>query len=272
MRRRHLTLATLVLTLGLGLGAVTPTAHAAPPLPTVMASSGDSITRGFDANLLCLLRDCTQYSWSTGTSVRSHAQFVKSLSGKTVTTYNWARTGAKMRDLAGQFASLGTLKTKPQYLTILMGANDVCTSSVGTMTSAADFRVQFQAALDRIRTSSSRTLIFVSSIPNVYQLWDVLKGNSQAQSAWRSYGICQSMLSTANTEEVRQQVLTHLQSLNAILAELCGATTNCRYDGGATYRTAFVAADISTIDYFHPSTAGQTKLASVTWQASYWVA
>ena len=28
--------------------------------------------------------------------------------------------------------------------------------------------------------------------------------------------------------------------------------------------------DISTRDYFHPSLAGQTKLASVSWAAGYW--
>jgi hypothetical protein len=43
----------------------------------------------------------------------------------------------------------------------------------------------------------------------------------------------------------------------------------CRTDGGATYNTTFVASDVSTRDYFHPSVAGQTKLAAVSWSAGY---
>ena len=46
---------------------------------------------------------------------------------------------------------------------------------------------------------------------------------------------------------------------------------NCRYDGGIVAATEFVAADISTRDYFHPSLAGQVKLASITWPKTQWV-
>ncbi|MBV9098945.1 MAG: hypothetical protein JO079_12905, partial [Frankiaceae bacterium] len=39
------------------------------PLPNSMASTGDSITRAYDATSNgCFLADCPQYSWSTGTT------------------------------------------------------------------------------------------------------------------------------------------------------------------------------------------------------------
>lgn len=45
---------------------------------------------------------------------------------------------------------------------------------------------------------------------------------------------------------------------------------NCRYDQNAAFNTKFTAADVSTRDYFHPSVAGQIKVAAVTWAAGYW--
>ncbi len=63
-----------------------------------------------------------------------------------------------------------------------------------------------------------------------------------------------------------------MTAYNTALAELCAiAANNCRYDGGAVAGTVFVAADISTRDYFHPSLAGQAKFAEVTWQKTQWV-
>ncbi|HXH34111.1 MAG TPA: hypothetical protein VNJ54_06820 [Plantibacter sp.] len=55
---------------------------------------------------------------------------------------------------------------------------------------------------------------------------------------------------------------------NTQLAEACGFFARCRFDGNAVFNTAFVRSDITTRDYFHPSTAGQAKLATVTWGAA----
>ena len=42
----------------------------------------------------------------------------------------------------------------------------------------------------------------------------------------------------------------------------------CRFDNNAVFSTVFTTSDVSTRDYFHPSVAGQAKLAAVTWAAS----
>jgi hypothetical protein len=57
---------------------------------------------------------------------------------------------------------------------------------------------------------------------------------------------------------------------NDALLRVCAAYRQCRSDGGAVFNTAFTAADVSTRDYFHPSLAGQAKLAAGTWAVSYW--
>jgi hypothetical protein len=139
------------------------------------------------------------------------------------------------------------------------------------MTPVATFTSQFQSALTTFHATHPGALVFVSSIPNVYQLWNLLKGNRSATSAWRTFGICQSMLAAGNSESTRQAVLAQEKQFNSALASVCGqASAYCRFDGNTTFGYAFTAREVSTVDYFHPSVTGQATLARITWTASYW--
>jgi len=270
MRRSSLLVIVLLMLIGFAPAAQAGTG-VPPTLPTAMASAGDSITRAFDASLFpCLLRDCPAFSWSTGTNptVRSHyTRLSAAQPGVPVTAVSVAKTGAKMADLDGQLQSIGP---DVGYVTVLMGANDVCTSSAATMTSTASFANSFATALARFFGNHPNSYVFVSSIPNIYHLWSTLQGNQSARNAWKTFGICQSMLSGTNDEQTRQLVLAQERIDNGVLAALCGVYDRCRWDGGATFGVSFTASDVSIIDFFHPSVSGQAKLASVTWAASYW--
>jgi lysophospholipase L1-like esterase len=247
-------------------------ARAATPLPNSMASTGDSITRGFDATLFgCFLADCPQDSWSTGNNSTVDSQYLRIRAvNPAVTAYNDAKTGAKMSALDGQLATAAGQHV--DYVTVLMGANDVCTSSAATMTPTGTFSNEFQTALSDFFAADPNAHVFVSSIPNVYQLWSLLHTNRTATSTWKSFNICQSMLSSANTETQRQAVLAQEKSDNGALASVCGGFPNCLWDGGATFDYVFTTSDVSTVDYFHPSVTGQKHLAGKTWAASYWPA
>src|SRR5688572_12358196 len=199
---RRLSILVVVL---LTLVGFVPAAHAGTGTPTGLpqsvASAGDSITRGFDATLFgCFMADCPAYSWSTGTSslVTSHYSRIRAAQpGVPVTVANVARSGAKMADLDKQLASV---LPGVQYVTVLMGANDVCASSIAAMTPTATFETSFRTALTNFFRDHSSGYVSVSSIPNLYQLWSLLKGNRTATSTWRNFGICQSMLAATNTE------------------------------------------------------------------------
>lgn len=250
-------------------------AQGAPAYPTSMASTGDSITRAYNTGTFPYT-DNPSASWSTGTNSTVVSHYTRLLAKTTAISghaFNDAKSGAKMADLNGQMQSVVTQKAG--YATVLMGANDLCTSSEAAMTTVAAFRTQFTAALTTVTTGSPSTLVYVSSIPNVYQLWSVLKGNSTARSVWALFKVCQSMLanpsSTAQADvDRRARVLQREVDFNTVLAQVCAQFTQCRFDGLAVFGTAFVASDISTRDYFHPSLAGQKKLAAVTWTAGYW--
>jgi lysophospholipase L1-like esterase len=157
-----------------------------------------------------------------------------------------------------------------RYITILLGANDLCTASPSTMTSPETFRSQFQQAMATLMAQDRKPYVFVSSIPNIYQLWQVLHGNSLARWVWATAKICQSMLAATNTETQRQQVVSREEAFNQVLADVCAQYSRCRWDNKAVYSYSFSASQVSSLDFFHPSLSGQAALARVTWAKSWW--
>jgi hypothetical protein len=252
-------------------GLVAQPAWAAPPLPSSMAAVGDSITRAYD--VCCSYGDHPGQSWSTGATsydgIASHYERIRQLNPAiTGHAYNDAVTGAKMAQAPGQASQAVSQETR--YVTILLGANDLCTSSVSTMTSPEDFRAQFSQAMATLMAQQRDPYVFVSSIPNLYQLWEVLHTNSVARWVWANFHICQSMLGATRTEAERQLVVDREVAFNQILADVCGGYARCRWDQGAVYNYQFSASQVSTLDFFHPSPSGQASLARVTWAASWW--
>jgi lysophospholipase L1-like esterase len=235
-------------------GLVAPPAWAAPPLPSSMAALGDSITRAYD--VCCSYGDHPGQSWSTGSTsydgIASHYERIRQLNPAiTGHGYNDAVSGAKMAAAPTQAAKAAGQGAR--YVTILLGANDLCTSSPSTMTSTTTFRSQFSQAMATLMAQDRKPYVFVSSIPNLYQLWQVLHTNSLARWAWANFHICQSMLAATNTDTQRQQVVAREQAFNQILAEECAEYTRCRWDGGAVYNYQFSASQVSTLDFSIPA-------------------
>jgi len=246
--------------------------------PNSIASTGDSITRAYNTG--SPFADNPAASWSTGTTASVNSHYLRLLALNPAISghaYNDAKTGAKMADLDGQLTTVASQHV--DYVTILMGANDACTSSVSTMTpvtgTGSTFQSQFTTAMTHFTTASPNTKIFVSSIPNIYNLWSLLHSNGSARFIWALGSICQSMLasptSTSSADVSRRAtVLQRVVDFNTQLATVCSHYTQCRFDGNAVFKTTFSASDINTRDYFHPSTSGQAKLAAVTWSAGFW--
>jgi lysophospholipase L1-like esterase len=272
----HLTVRRSII-VAAAVGAVVLAALAAPAsadtvaLPNSMAATGDSMTQAFNVEPAYAGHDNSQFSWSTGTdpTVRSQYQRIVAANPKiSGNAYNNAVTGAKMIDLDNQLKSAASQNV--DYVTVLIGGNDLCTPTISAMTPVATFRAQFQQAMKQFVTTNPRARIFVSSIPNVYQMWSVLHDNPTAAATWQYYGICQSMLNPNNTGADRARVSLQEQAYNKVLADVCATYERCRWDGYAAYNFKMPASDFGTADYFHPSLKGQNDLASVSWQAGFW--
>jgi lysophospholipase L1-like esterase len=184
--------------------------------------------------------------------------------------YNVAKVGATSADLPAQARSLASFR--PDYVTVLMGANDACTVNEASMTSPTVFRARVDQALTTIYAARPGTRMLVTSIPDLYRLWQVAHTNKVAQLVW-SAGFCRAMLdnptSTLPADQVRRaRVRARVVSFNDQLAASCSAHPGCRYDDGAVYSHQFAITDLSGFDFFHPNAAGQKTLASITWAKS----
>jgi lysophospholipase L1-like esterase len=238
--------------------------------PNSMAATGDSITRAFNTCSFPFT-DCPANSWATGTETAVNSFYLRILernAGIRGNLHNDAVSGAKMGNLPEQVTNV--VSQRVEYAIVEMGANDVCTSEEGTMTSVASFRSNLESALRTLHERLPSTQISVGSIPNVYWLWSLLHTNRSAASTWNSLGICQSMLrnptsTSREDEERRLRVQRREVEFNGVLAEVCALYEKCQFDRNTGYEYRFEAAEVNTRDYFHPSVRGQATIARIEW-------
>ncbi len=242
-------------------------------LPDSMAAIGDSITQAVNTDVLHIGPSNPGQSWSTGNdgsdTITSHYERVlqrnANIAGR---NFNHSVSGAKMKDAPAQAAA--AVQQGAEYVTVLVGGNDLCTSSKGTMTSVAAYESSFRQAMAILAAGLPEARVYVVSVPDVYRLWNLHKYNLIAQFTWSSFMICQSMLAPSNTEADRQFVRARNIDYNAVLRRVCAEYVQCHYDDDRVFNYRFTTAEISTVDYFHPSATGQRNLAEITWRGGYW--
>lgn len=236
--------------------------------PESLVAVGDSITRGFDA---CqVLSDCPEVSWATGSdaSVDSLAVRLLGASEAARRSWNYAVTGARMADLPSQVAR--AVSRKPELVTVMIGANDACRATTAAMTPVADFRADFEDAMETLRDALPKAQVFVASVPDLKRLWSEGRTSPVGKQVWK-LGICPSMLAdpdllTAAAGERRDTVQDRVKAYNDVLREVCEKDRYCRYDGDAVFDYRFGQAQLSQWDWFHPSVNGQARLAEIAYR------
>ncbi|MEV6306764.1 GDSL-type esterase/lipase family protein [Actinoplanes sp. NPDC051861] len=278
-RRWHLAVLALLAVFALaceGAGATpeppgdAPTSRPPSGLPSSMAALGDSITAGFGSCLAFVA--CSRNSWSTGTasSVDSHYRRILEDNPRIKgNAKNFAEPGAEADALAGQ--ATRAVEMKAQYVTILIGANDACSRDVANMTAVTTFRKEIDRGLARLRKGLPKARVLMVSVPDLYRLWQLGRGDDKAVEVWGQGGICPSMLaaptSTASADEQRRKrVRDRIEAYNEQLRKACKAYgKRCRWDGGRAHEVRFSLDLINRIDYFHPNVEGQNELAEVVY-------
>ena len=242
-------------------------------LPSSMAAIGDSITEAANLDGNNIGASNPEHSWSTGNDsgdiVRSHYERILSKNNKiNGRNFNDAVSGSRMDDAPGQAQQ--AVSQGVQYVTFLMGGNDVCTSDWTNMTPVATFDSYFRQAMNILTAGLPKVKIYVLSVPDVYQLWQLFDGEWYPEWIWNTFDVCQSMLDNANTEADRQFVRQRNIDFNTVLRNVCALYTQCRYDNGGVFNYQFARSDVSGVDYFHPSMRGQMNLAQKSWETGYW--
>jgi lysophospholipase L1-like esterase len=268
--RRVAMLVLFGLCLPLGHSTAVSASSSPPPPPASMAAIGDSITQA--KNVCCWYTDHPANSWSTGTAwwdgVHSHYERLRAMRPG-ATARNVSVSGARMSDAPTQAQE--AVAHGAEYVTIMLGANDLCTSSPDTMTSVDVFRAQFRQALEILHAGLPESAkVFVGSIPDVYQLWTIYRADWLAQFVWDVADVCPSLLSSSRSEEQRLAVRERNVAFNLVLTQECKAYAFCRFDENAVFAFPFERKHVSRLDFFHPSLLGAAELARVTWAQSWW--
>ncbi|MCU1474295.1 GDSL-type esterase/lipase family protein [Amnibacterium sp.] len=238
--------------------------------PTVVAALGDSLSRGYDA---CdHYGDCPSVSWITGTNttVNSIASRLRAQTGAPVTVHDDARSGVSVGDLPRQVDL--AIAQQPDIVTVLIGGNDVCRARVADMTSAQTYSAVVDAQLTRLAAALPDARILVASVPDVTDLRPVASSNPTARFLWSTLGGCTTVLGDPRSDSEATQsrlatVRDRIDAYNGSLATTCATLRRCVWDGGALNRYQPTIAQLSPLDYFHPSIAGLRELAAIEWAA-----
>jgi lysophospholipase L1-like esterase len=268
------------------LGAATATGGLLPgqSTPKRLYSNGDSITRGFDANLPA---DNLNNSWVNGyygfweqllglPNVKAHNQRITANFGSSGRTNVIAAVnGARIDDLATQAA--GAAGRGTTYATVMLGGNDVCRDSIADLPTDAQIEADFRAGMATLLAQlPSNATVQVVGIPNIKRLYDIGKnkdalGIADCEVLWAGTVLgfpCGSMLSPFNSEADRLYVQSRNVGYNTILRnvtlQLDAANPEFLFYADA-YNFNFVENEISNIDCFHPSWRGERTLSREIW-------
>ncbi|KWT57461.1 hypothetical protein ADL21_34475 [Streptomyces albus subsp. albus] len=233
--------------------------------PASVAALGDSITVGFDA--CSVLADCPAVSWATGTDPQVNSVARRLVKDPATHSWNFARTGALIRDLPGQVDR--AVRKRPELVTVLVGANDACRNEVGAMTSEAAFRADFETSLRTLRRALPKTQVYVAAVPDLMRLWSQGRQNQLGKQIWK-LGICGSMLRDPDdlskaADTRRQSVRERVQAYNKALESVCAKDALCRFDR-SVFDFRFTGAELSAWDWFHPGREGQRELAEMAFR------
>ena len=241
-----------------------------PPPPKRMAAIGDSISQA--ADVCCWYGDHPDNSWSTGGAgwdgISSHYERLRAVSPGVV-AYNDAVSGARMSD--GPAQAQRAVAQNVHYVTDPAGCQRSVHRDARDDDDGGDVPQPTRADAEHPgRRAARRARVFVASIPDVYQLWEVFHENPAAQFVWDVADICQSLLGPTRTDAQRELVRTRNSEFNTVLRQECGKYARCRFDDNAVFDFRFGTGHVSKLDYFHPSLSGQAALAQTTWARTWW--
>lgn len=277
--------------LSLGLLPAAPT-HALGPTqqpPTHIYSIGDSITRAFDADLPL---DNLHLSWVNGShtflsqllgfpDVKSHHQRVVANFGSSgVRNRIAAQNGNRVGHMVDQVEGMTGNET---YVTVLLGGNDVCKSTIEELPTDEAFAWTFAEGLVRLLEKlPAGATVQVVAIPDIKRLYEIgidkkALGVVDCSLLWTTTSLgfpCGSMLSPDNTEADREYVRQRNIGYNAIMhyLTLLGALSYPHLYVSftdVTFTYPFTQEHISDIDCYHPSADGQELISEGTWNDGF---
>lgn len=286
-----------------------------PPLPRTMGALGDSISVGalaeykrqsalwpwFQVGLLLevfnfiaqrkmSIFESRQVAWATGLDpsyrVISHARRLAYLNPE-LRIYNAAVSGAVAKNvLQSQVEELSRWSRKvnrqdmPDYVTLMIGGNDLCRNRVDQMTSPSEYQEQIEDIVDRVLAHSPQTRLLVSTTPKVSDLkqfsrnwvtgFGVLKN---CQKVWNLHKFCQTVTDSTQSAEDRRRVQERMATYHQILRDVVNRRRRVYGDrirlSDKLYNYEFTKNDLA-VDCFHPNFTAHQKIADFSFVDNWW--
>jgi hypothetical protein len=236
-----------------------------------IAALGDSYNTGFDAGGQG--GDSPGLSWSTGDNPKVDSLYLRLLRLNPAAKghhYLVARDGSKVGDLARQIELAADHHA--QLLTVQSGGNDICSAKdPDHATAPSTFKDEFTRAIDVLREQLPDARLLVTSITDEGRWNDgsaLIPGNAKKLSDGT---VCDPKLDERGVQDPSRRA--EIQALerrdDSILHAVCATDPHCRWDGGAFFRLAYSASDVSAHDAFHPSIAGLNRFAATAWDVGF---
>jgi hypothetical protein len=281
------------------------------PIPQSMAALGDSMTAGVltpyrrqDAiypwnharilgrtleMLITGQRESLafrKYSWSTGKSLDSHFEKLQALNPGIVAG-NFAQPTASSYDLLNKqipalmkWSAENLDQDLPDYVTFLIGHNDLCGVKVEEMMSVPDFRHNIHESLMLLLNQKTKTRVLVVPMAKIDELPEVvgksrlfpIKGFYRCENVWKTIPLCRTV-TQRDSPSIQKTVHQRLLDFNNVLRD---EVRQARQNYGDRIR--FAAAMESyvpqpndvAIDCFHANKDAQKKISNMTWNSGWW--
>ncbi len=238
----------------------------------VMAAIGDSITTGFNAkNPL----DNKSLSWSTGYTtterVQSHYKRAQNVFDGEVYQLNMAKAGARSDAIEAQMENVAkSLKGRElDYLTVMIGANDVCSWPADHGENLHQFDTRVRNTLDRALALNPDIKITLVPVPDMLRLYELGKATAACSARWKIFNICAPLLQNHDADE-RAAFGQRVIDLNDSLAQIASEYSQSVHYAADVATFSFEKEDISGYDCFHPSWRGQDKIAEKSWLGGWY--
>ncbi len=227
-------------------------------------------------------------SWTTGIGskkVNSHASRLKKLNPN-ISISNFAEPSARIdRVLNIQLPrlkkwSLESYKQNyPDYLTLMVGANDICANSLAESTPVKTYAANYKKILIEILSSSPKTRVLVNYLPPLQDLinskdaflW-AFPGINSCNGFWKIAPLCKSI--THGDENNALDVATRVQQMNQAITKTVNElrkTYGDRVRIGEKVAQRRIHKNDLSIDCFHPNAHAQNDIAELSWASTWWV-
>lgn len=233
---------------------------------SVMGAIGDSMTTGFNSRRL---GDNREISWSSGDApdVESHFRRLKARTpSHTIIAYNEAIAGSVSSDLNRQVTRL--LRRAPDYVTVTIGANDICSWDVDYAAHLLDYKTKLRAAVQRLVDARPAIKVYLAPIPDMYNLWEIASPRAECRQRWDVLPVCSVLLGSGATARDRAAFVDRWRDANAAIAAVALEFPQHVLHDPELAHTQFEWHHVSPLDCFHPSIAGQNMLSELSWQVA----